>query len=107
MPHTPAVLKIASTKLMRADYVEVFIYQFSPFIPDKNKHVVSDQTYNCPRNRDISILCVSARDRHASHRVTPSTMGSIGTAKNEITVGRSNVVCSQGTEKLIKIKCVG
>jgi len=30
--------------------VAVCIYQLQPSIPDKNKHVVSDKTYNCPHN---------------------------------------------------------
>jgi len=29
----------------------VCIYQFPPFIPGKNKHVLSDQMYNCPNVR--------------------------------------------------------
>lgn len=39
------------TKLMRGAYVELCIYQFPPFIPEKNKHVVSDRTYNCPHSK--------------------------------------------------------
>jgi len=44
---------------MRGDYVAVCIYQFPPFIPDKNKHELSDQTYNCPHNalHDEEPLC--------------------------------------------------
>ncbi|KYG39734.1 hypothetical protein M433DRAFT_230145 [Acidomyces richmondensis BFW] len=34
-----AVRKSAPTKLMRGDYVAVCVYQFPPFISDKNKHV--------------------------------------------------------------------
>jgi len=45
-------LNNAPTKLMRGGYVALCIYQFSLFISDKNKHEVSDQTYNCPHNRD-------------------------------------------------------
>ncbi|KYG40091.1 hypothetical protein M433DRAFT_9288 [Acidomyces richmondensis BFW] len=43
-------LNNAPTKIMRGDYVAVCIYQFHLFISDKNKHEVSDQTYNCPHN---------------------------------------------------------
>jgi len=39
--------------------VAVCIYQFLLFIPDNIKHVVSDQTYNCPHNnvdQDVAAL---------------------------------------------------
>jgi len=48
----PAVLNSAPTQLMRGDCAAVCIYQFPFLIPDKNKHVVSDQTYNCPQNKN-------------------------------------------------------
>jgi len=48
-------LNNAPTKLMRGDYVAVCIYQFPLFISDKNKHEVSDQTYNCPHNSSGTI----------------------------------------------------
>jgi len=48
-------LNNAPTKLMRGDYVAVYIYQFPLFISDKNKHEVSDQTYNCPHNSNYQI----------------------------------------------------
>jgi len=44
-------LNNAPTKLVRGDYETVCIYQFPLFIPDKNKHEVSDQTFNCRHNR--------------------------------------------------------
>jgi len=44
-------LNNAPTKLMGGDYVAVCIYQFPLFISDKNKHEVSDQTYNCPHKK--------------------------------------------------------
>jgi hypothetical protein len=50
MPQHDCCLNNARTKLVRGDYVAVCIYQFPLFISDKNKHEVSDQTYNCPHN---------------------------------------------------------
>ena len=38
------------TKLMRGHYMGGCIYQLPSLILHKNKHVVSDQTYNCPHN---------------------------------------------------------
>jgi len=58
MPYMPAVLNSARIKLMRGDYVAVCKYQFLLFIPDKNKHVVSDQTYNSPHNtKYLRLIC--------------------------------------------------
>jgi len=56
MPQRSCCSNNAPTKLMRGDYVAVCMYQFLPLIPDKNKHVMSDQKYNHPHNTCLAFL---------------------------------------------------
>lgn len=52
----------APTKPMRGHDEAVCTYQFPPFMPDKNKHVGSDQTYSCLHNNFIHLRYLVAVD---------------------------------------------
>jgi len=55
MPQHACRLYSAPTMRMRGNYVAVYIYQFPLFIPDKNKHVVSDQMFNYPHSKYLTM----------------------------------------------------
>jgi len=89
MPHTPAVFYSAPTKLVRGDDMAMCIYRFPVVIPDSIKHVMPDQTYNCPHNSSITPQRRYVFHHNQAHRLTLSRWAGFNRASIAISRGRS------------------
>jgi len=60
---TPLLFEQRTYQAYGGDYAAVCIYQYPLFILDKNKHEVSDQTYNCPHNTKLEGVEISRESK--------------------------------------------